>query len=141
MSHLSPTTRPIELYKQPLASATATSATATPTLDTAASATAASATAASATVTSVTAASATIASDTAPQLQPQLNALAVGVDLLGYGDGFCNFTYLVVPSVQNMHLVVDPPSLMHPSMRLIWELPCTTIFHLLAKVHMMRSAS
>ena len=70
----------------------------------------------SAAATSAMAASATVASDTAPQLQPQLNALAVGVDLLGHGDGFSNFTYLVATLVQNMHQVVDPPSSTHPSM-------------------------
>ena len=54
------------------------------------------------------------------QLQrPQLDALAVGVNLIGHGDGFSNFTYLVVPSVQNKHPIVDPPSLMHPSMPLV----------------------
>ena len=79
---------------------------------------------ASATAASATAASATVHSDTAPQLQAQLDALAVGVGLLGHGDDFSNFTYLVVPLVQNMHQVVDPPSLMHP---LICELPCVTM--------------
>ena len=64
------------------------------------------------------------------QLQrPQLDALAVGVNLIGHGDGFSNFTYLVVPSVQDKHPIVDPPSLMHPSMPLIRghrEPPCAT---------------
>ena len=44
-----------------------------------------------------------------------------------HGDGFSNFTYLVVPSVPNMHPVVDPPSRMPPFMPSIWELPCVTM--------------
>ena len=68
---------------------------------------------------SAAAASASLVSDTAPQLQPQLAALAVGVVLFGHGDGFCNFTYLVVPLVQNMHPIVDPPFFIHPPMPFI----------------------